>query len=288
MLAYVLAALALSAPTWSLTADSGTRLPDGVSTETVVVDGTVHAWVTTMHGMLAYTSSDGVSFSPVAGTTPPGADAAVVPFAGGWRMYFTQQLPTGKVVESAVSSDLVDWSVEPGVRLDLGTSRATGVPDAVVLPDGRVRLYFVWSDSSSPERIDSAVSSDGLAFTRERGDRLTGGYVDPAVVRSTDGSWLMVCSTSPGQKQRLFTAVSADGLAWKVAPKPLLDRANANVFDPTLAPLPGGRYRVYFSVAAAGQALNGPYHVESGVLSSATAKPAPKPAKHKPPKKHQR
>ena len=104
------------------------------------------------------------------------------------------------MIGSAVSGDLLNWSVEPGVRLELGTNRATGVPEAVALPDGRVRLYYVTSGGAGPERIDSAISTDGLTFAPEPGDRLTGGYVDPAVVQLANGSWLMLCSTSPSSK----------------------------------------------------------------------------------------
>ncbi|HKI91922.1 MAG TPA: hypothetical protein VJ986_06450 [Gaiellaceae bacterium] len=287
MLAPVVVALAVAASSWGLAPDTGTRIADGVSTEAVSSGGVVHAWVTSAGGMSTFESTNGLTFTPFEDAlTPPGADAAVVPIArGGWRMYFTQQTPTGKVIGSAVSGDLLNWTVEPGVRLDLGTSKATGVPEAVALPDGRVRLYYVASGGRA-ETIDSAISTDGLTFAPEKGDRLTGGYVDPAVVRLANGSWLMVCSTSPSSKQRLFTATSPDGLTWTVAAKPVLDSKSANVLDPTLVPLGGDRFRVYFSVAPIGKQLTGPYRVESGVLSHSAAKePVKKPAKkHKKPK----
>jgi len=286
MFAPAFVALAVAASSWGLAPDTGTRIAAGVSMEAVSSGGVVHAWVTSGGGMAAFQSTNGLTFTSFADAlTPPGADAAVVPIArGGWRMYFTQQTPTGKVIGSAVSGDLLNWSVEPGVRLDLGTSKATGVPEAVALPDGRVRLYYVAGGSGgSAERIDSAISTDGLTFAPEQGDRLTGGYVDPAVVRLPNGSWLMVCSTSPSSKQRLFTATSPDGLRWTVASKPVLDSKTANVLDPTLVPLGGDRFRVYFSVAPIGRQLTGPYRVESGVLSHSAAKKSAK--KHTKPKR---
>ena len=284
-------ALAIAASSWGLAPDPGTRIADGVSTEAVASGGVVHAWVSSAAGgMVAYQSTNGLAFTSFADAlTPPGADAAVVPMGrGGWRMYFTRQTPTGKEIDSAVSGDLLNWSVEPGVRLALGTSRAGGVPEAVALPDGRVRLYYVASGGGGAERIDSAISTDGLAFTSESGDRLTGGYVDPAVVRLANGSWLMVCSTSPSSRQRLFVATSPDGLAWTLDKTPVLDRKSASVLDPTLLPLGGDRFRVYYSVAAAGKQLTGPYRVESGVLTrhAVSAKSATKKhAKHKHKKK---
>lgn len=281
MLAAFLAAAALVTSSWGFTPDPGTRLPDGVSTEAVSFGGTVYAWTGTTHGLVGYRSTDGMTFSPLGDALlPPGSDPAVVPLPkGGWRMYFTRQDASGKVIASAVSGDLLNWTLDPGVRVELGPSRATGVPDAVVLPDGRVRLYYVVPGAAG-ESIDSSVSSDGLAFTQESGARLSGGYVDPAVARLSNGSWLMIVSTSPVAKQRLFVATSADGLEWKLDPKPVLDRKDANALDPTLLPLGGDRFRVYYTVAALGQQLTGPHHVESGVLAR---KPAPKP---KPKKKH--
>lgn len=292
MFAPAMVAIAVAVSAWGLAPDPGTRIADGVSTEAVASGGVVHVWVSsTAGGMVAYQSTNGLTFTSFADAlTPPGADAAVVPMGrGGWRMYFTQQTPTGKAIGSAVSGDLLNWSVEPGVRLELGTSRAAGVPEAVALPDGRVRLYTVASGGGGAERIDSAISSDGLTFTSEHGDRLTGGFVDPAVVQLADGSWLMVCSTSPSSRQRLFVATSPDGLSWTVSKTPLLDRRDANVLDPTLLRLGGDRFRVYYSVAAAGKQLTGPYRVESGVLSrhaasatSATKKHAKRKHKKKP------
>ena len=270
----VLLALAVAGTSWGLTPESGTRIAEGVSTEAVVSGGVTHAWVNSSSGgMVAYQSTDGLTFTALEDAlSPRGADAAVVPLPkGGWRMYYTVQTPAGKVIDSAVSGDMLNWAAEPGDRLSLGTSKATGVPEAVVLPDGQVRLYYVASDSARPERIDSAISSDGLNFTVESGDRLTGGYVDPAVVQLANGSWLMVCSTSPSGKQKLYAATSADGLAWTVQATPLL-APTANVLDPTLVPLGGNRFRVYYSVAAPGQALTGPYRVQSGVLAAVAAK----------------
>lgn len=287
----VLVAAVLAASSWGFTADPGTRLAEGVSTEALSLDGTVWAWASTPHGMSVSTSTGGLLFAPAAGvSSPPGADAAIVPLAGGgWRMYTTSQEQSGKVIRSATSADLRTWTPDAGVRVELGPSRATGVPDAVVLPDGRVRLYYVVPGVGG-ESIDSSISSDGLAFTRESGHRLTGGYVDPAVVRLSDGSWLMATSTSPASKQRLYVAGSADGLVWARQATPLLDRSDANALDPTLLPLGGDRFRVYYSVAALGLQLSGPFHVESGVVERRAAtppakKPAPAKKKKKPAKK---
>jgi hypothetical protein len=52
---------------------------------------------------------------------------------------------------------------------------AWGVPDAVLLPDGRVRLYWVAESSGMRgEKIVSATSdtTDGTNFTQDSGYRL--------------------------------------------------------------------------------------------------------------------
>lgn len=98
-----------------------------------------------------------------------------------WRMYFEARgpshLPT--VICSAVSSDLLRWDLEPGIRLQ-ATGGVSG-PRYVALPDGRGRLYCVESEygpggigSGTPvsQSVISAISSDGQSFQREPGYRL--------------------------------------------------------------------------------------------------------------------
>ena len=57
---------------------------------------------------------------------------------------------------------------------------AWGVPDAVLLPDGRVRIYWVEPSPQggmATENIVSATSTDatGTVFVRDAGTRTTGG-----------------------------------------------------------------------------------------------------------------
>ena len=91
---------------------------------------------------------------------------------GRWRMYFesrgTPDRPT--VIASAISDDLLDWTVEPGVRL-AGDSDVGG-PRYLPLPDGRARLTVFDRESRS---IVSAVTSDGLHFGWEPGRHIRGG-----------------------------------------------------------------------------------------------------------------
>jgi hypothetical protein len=78
--------------------------------------------------------------------------------------------------------------------------------------------------------------------------RLPPPYVDPGVVPLRGRGWLMAIATiEKGKRQRIFLAESRDGLAWKIDPKPLVAEAGASDFDPTLLPLPDGRFRLYYT-----------------------------------------
>ncbi|MFM7771799.1 MAG: hypothetical protein ACKO8F_03825, partial [Acidimicrobiaceae bacterium] len=132
--------------------------------------------------------------------------------------------------------------------------KAWGVPDAVLTPDGKVRLYVVESptlSSNCPERVASYISSDGISFTKEAGWRLEGGYVDTEVLRAKDGEWVMIladiaCTSSNNQK--LFVSTSSDGLSWS---KPqVLTGSGEFKFDPTGYEVSTNVFRVYYSAGS--------------------------------------
>src|SRR5262245_22825761 len=99
---------------------------------------------------------------------------------GSWRMYVEARGPANRprVICSAVSSDLLYWTFEGGIRLQ-GPGNL-GAPRYLRLPDGRGRLYCCGSalgPAGSARELPcqgvlSAVSSDGLRFTFEPGYRL--------------------------------------------------------------------------------------------------------------------
>jgi hypothetical protein len=129
-----------------------------------------------------------------------------------------------------------------------GIARPVGVvdPDAQLLADGRVRLFYLNGFGALPgvpRAMCSADSPDGVqfttrgpAFTWTSGEMLT----DPSVVRLADGSWLMAMSLG----QQTVIARSGDGLAF----------AREATFSfggvPELALAPDGSVRLY--VCAAG------------------------------------
>lgn len=130
-----------------------------------------------------------------------------------------------------------------------------GVPDAVTLPDGRVRLYWVVSgEGRAQERIVSATSTDtsGAAFTEDEGFRLTGGYVDFEVLDASEAGWVAVMSTSPENlpdtAQGIFIASSPDGLEWSTSGVSI-SPDNASYLDPTGIKNADGSYTLVVSVA---------------------------------------
>lgn len=129
----------------------------------------------------------------------------------------------------------LDGSDAPGPELPLrieGEDAAAVDPEALLLEDGRVRLYYV-----AGSEIHSAVSRDGLAFVREPGFRLAGeGVVDPAVVRGAE--WRMYYALLEGPCVK--SARSGDGLAFVEDPGVRV----AGAGSPGALALPDGRVRL--------------------------------------------
>jgi hypothetical protein len=106
----------------------------------------------------------------------------VVPCAAGrWRMYVESRGPANQptVICSAISSDMLHWDFEDGIRLQ--RPGGLGGPRYLPLPDGRGRLYCFGSEvgpggpesgAGSCQGVLSAVTSDGLHFAFEPGYRL--------------------------------------------------------------------------------------------------------------------
>lgn len=257
---------------WIFTADPGVRIPSGVSPEVIqLADGTMLAYVQSTSGKLVYRSTDGLTFTQVQAQLPSGSDAAIVPIAGDrLRMYYVSSSPGSSraEIDSATSSDGLHWTAEPGTRMMIGERPATGVPDAVVLPDGRVRLYYVMPPPGG-ETIDSATSNDGLNFTADPGHRFTGGYVDPAVLRLPDGKWLAIVARTPFVQPALYTARSPDGLSWTLDKPFATSPDSSGLADPTPILLPDGKVRIYYFTTGPGSRDQCPCKIVSGVLSSA-------------------
>jgi len=132
---------------------------------------------------------------------------------------------------------------------------AWGVPDTVVMPNGLVRVYWVYTeDNFSPEKIASATSktTKGIEFTLDPGYRIDDGYVDFEVLKAEEGDWRAVMSYTPHYlpdiPQSLFYAISRDGLDWEFS-KDRITEKDFSYLDPTGVPLDNATYLLVMSGA---------------------------------------
>ena len=168
------------------------------------------------HQVFIATSSDGLTWQT---NNQMVIDQASVPEAvrlpdGRWLIYATNGSALGgRGLVYAESQD-------EGRTWTCGMVNVPGAdPDVVLLPDGRLRMYYIVSSigppppqpgtpPSEPNRVRSAVSSDGKNFTIEEGARLEGiGYTDPDVIL-VGNEWFMYVSTG----KKAWAARSSDGL----------------------------------------------------------------------------
>ncbi len=221
-----------------------------------------------------------------------GSDATFVTLKDGTRkVFFVEMGPGGKKIRFATVSGN---TLAHGSVSDLNVAgssvpqneRAWGVPDSVVLPDGRIRVYWVLADQATgkpglPESVVSATSTDVTAtsFVRDPGTRLTGGYVDTDILRAVDGDWVMMVSTGPGAgTQYLYMATSKDGLSWDVLPNPISTNSES-ALDPTGYETGTNTWRIYYASAAPGRRTDENYILKRATLSwkEAVVTPTPTP-----------
>src|SRR3989338_1428278 len=176
------------------------------------------------HQILRASSEDGLNFNKEEGII---FDKASVPDI--------IKLPNGRIIIYAVdgarrskSGLMVATSDDNGKTWKQGSLQlksprqfASGAdPEAVLLPDGRIRLYYVVFlapqqhgviDTQLKNRVHSALSSDGIYFEEEEGFRFEYPQItDPDIVNIGD-EWFMYLAQGP----RLIAASSSDGLSFK-------------------------------------------------------------------------
>ena len=251
------------------TIDPGVRLEDAtVPNIHRAEDGRFRLYYGGQGGILSAISDDGLSFSKEPGVrVTPGtqdslemivSDPTLVALGDGRvRLYYKGATGPGgpgqsiHSVFSAISTDGLLFEKE-GIRIDSQQTPDRGwasVPEAIVLPDGRVRIYYVSDGLDVRHGIVSAVSDDGLIFTREE-TRLTG-FVDPAVIRLEDGSILMVAVAFPfGSGGKLtdaapgiYSFTSPDGINFENRKMVLPGEGN---IDPAIIGLGDETYRIYY------------------------------------------
>jgi hypothetical protein len=155
---------------------------------------------------------------------------------------FRLYAPSTEGIISAVSTDGRTFAREEGVRITEG-----GMPGALLLPDGRVRMFVCGAG------IFSHISDDGLNFTREEGLRIPpspGLFIDnPQPVHLRDDGYLMLYQSideeSMGQpdewRKDIHLATSADGINWATNPAVLASGGTS-----ALVELPDGTLFIYY------------------------------------------
>lgn len=249
--------------------ESGVRLEDAtIPYIHRLADGRFRMYYGGAGGILSAISEDGLTFQKEAGIRVPSgspgspevivSDPTLVGLKDGrMRMYYKGASGPGgpgqsvHSIFSAISSDGLNFEKE-SIRIDSQQTSDRGwasVPEAIVLPDGRVRIYYVSDGLDVKHGIVSAISSDGLNFTKEE-TKLTG-FVDPALVRLADGRYLMVAIAFPlGPEGRLtdaepgiYSFTSQDGIDFN---ERRLVLAGENNIDPTIVDIGEGVYRIYY------------------------------------------
>ena len=132
---------------------------------------------------------------------------------------------------------------------------AWGVPDAVLIPNGLVRVYWTYTeDKTSDEKLISATSktTKGIDFVMDPGYRLENGYVDFEVLKAEEGDWKALMSYTPHYMpeipQSLFYATSKDGLDWDLIEERITPKGYT-YFDPTGIPIDENNYLIVGSAA---------------------------------------
>jgi hypothetical protein len=196
------------------------------------------------------------------GSAGPVSDYTIAKAPSGWRAYFKSTDPSSQRILSApcTTEDCLSFGTPVLTSSEMVVpkeQKAWGVPDAVTLPDGRVRIYIVESDmsqkTSCPENVASYISSDGISFTKEPGWRLTGGFVDSEILSTKKKKWVMIVADGPGcggskesrKPQQLYITTSKNGLKW-AKPK-VLTNTDAGRLDPTGYEVKANTYRIYYA-----------------------------------------
>lgn len=224
-------------------------------------DGRYRLYVCNQYGIVSAISNDGINFTtepgvrlaPIAGSETVVADPSIVQLdTGPYRMYYKVQKKSGgpgtgiHSIYSAYSIDGINWSRETMCYENLSApdSGWVSVPDAVKLPDGRIRIFY----TSYGECIRSIISNDGLNFTPESGVRLYNA-VDPNLIRLPNGTYIMFCATGSVFNKSIGVATSTDAFNFTnqeyiIAPGGIYDIQSC--MDPSAIILSDGRIRIYY------------------------------------------
>ncbi|MBI2867072.1 MAG: hypothetical protein HYX97_01900, partial [Chloroflexi bacterium] len=196
------------------------------------------------HRVVSASSADGLAWKAdgVVLADQASVPDAVVDREGRIRVYYVDWRNQGITVAIARADGEYDYYQ---VALAGQPFKQMVDPDVVLLPDGRYRMFYVASTPGVPgssNRIESAISDDGVVFTQEPGVRLEGlGLTDPDVILVGD-VWYAYVSLGP----RNLVYISRDGSTFTFLDYlPLLGSVSGTI------PVEGG-YRMYYHASAGG------------------------------------
>lgn len=160
---------------------------------------------------------------------------------------------------SAFSADGLEWSPEPGVRLDVGGLHRSAMvyhPEVVWSAAGGRMFYRAGGARSC---IGSAVSADGLDWNEVPIPRFEAGgkhhlrRLDGARVVGRAASWRIYYAGTDGQWWRIYTRESPDLVSWGEELCCLdLSREQFNTFDPSVV-VEGEGLALYFLGVGGGE-----------------------------------
>jgi hypothetical protein len=273
-----------SAPKFQLNVDEVTNL-EGVSPELIEDPSGGYLLLTTGLGQnRVYRSADGVSFTPDPSfRVPMGNDYSLVQKPdGSWLLYYiTFDGPPGepgkppdpskaiKTVMVSTAAELTSFGdgVPTGIKQD-SPGPAWGVPETYITPDGTYQMMWVdMVEGQNSEVLRTANSTDGITYTPNEGFVISGGYVDPFMLRVDANDWVLLLSTTPARlPQKIYVARSTDGISWEIDPTPLLEDAEKNYLDPAAVSTGAGKWLVVLSTAEKDNAISGPHNYVLGTL----------------------
>lgn len=212
----------------------------------------------------------GFAVGRTAGNEPVSTDgtfmAEGMQTGGAYRIYYGALLASpgslATAIRYATSTDGASWTVGGSVLTGASDQDdpeyTISGPSIVRLPDGRYRMYYQSSPNSPPGQspkyhVRSAISSDGLAFTREPGARINSTAFDASAAmrlaghgtyyRARNGTYVGIFSgelaSDPLGPSDLKMAISKDGLAFGSFTTLFKDW-----HDPIVIPVDGG-FRMY-------------------------------------------
>ena len=174
----------------------------------------------------------------------------------GYYVTLNPQTNQKDIFTAIFSEDGLSYSDEKPLGFPVDKDEmAWGVPDAVLMPNGLVRVYWVYTeDKTSDEKLISATSktTKGIDFVMDPGYRLENGYVDFEVIKAEEGDWKALMSYTPHYMpeipQSLFYATSKDGLDWDLIEERITPKGYT-YFDPTGIPIDEKNYLIVGSAA---------------------------------------